>query len=96
MPSDVSARPRCAWFISTTYEPRSTFCPVTTASLRSFVTWIPLKISHSTRRFASAFERWPAPTGITYAVGNSCIQLFSTSNGAGQHGGRASPATPRR
>ena len=67
-----------------------------TAFERSFVTSIPLKSSQSTRRLASASLRWPAPIGITYAVGNSCIQLFSTSNGAGQHAGRGSPATPRR
>ena len=80
----------------TTYEPRSTAWPAIVAFERSFVTWIPLNRSQSTRRLASASDRWPAPTGMTYASGNSFIQLLSTSNGAGQHATRGSPATPRR
>ncbi len=82
--------------MSTTYEPFATAWPRMVSSKRVWRTSMPLKSSQSTRRFASASLRCPAPTGITYAVGNSCIQLFSTSNGAGQHAGRASPATPRR
>ena len=52
--------------------------------------------SQPTSRLASASLRWPAPTGITNAVGYGTIQLLSVSNGAGQQAGRAAPATPRR
>ncbi len=62
---------------------------------RSARTSMPLSSSHSTRRFASASLRWPAPTGITCASGYSVIQLLATSNGGGQHGGRAAFSSPR-
>ncbi len=94
--SAVSASPRCAWSIQTTYEPLSNDLPLKDVLNRSVSTSMPLRSSQSTRRLASALDRWPFPTGTTYALGKSFIQLLSTSNGGGQQAGRGSSSTPRR
>jgi hypothetical protein len=91
----VFASPRCGCRIETTYEPFSNVCVPQVKSAVVCVTSMPLTKSQSTRRFASASLRWPAPIGITWASGYSVIQLLATSNGGGQHAGRGAFSAPR-
>ena len=74
--SAVSASPRFAWVIQTTYDCFSKLWPSKVTSCFSSCTSIPLKTSHSTSRFASASLRWFWPSPITYAFGYSYIQLL--------------------
>ena len=75
MLSAVSASPRCACVIQTTYEPLSNVCPPYVAPCFSSSTWIPFSSSQSTSRFASGSLRCPVPSGITYPFGYSRIQM---------------------